>query len=88
MVGQAQDSTLFGRDDECRVIDGLLADAEAGASGVLAIHGEAGIGKSVLLAYARDRADGMTVLTARGVEAESELAFATSTSFSARSSTG
>ena len=36
-------------------------------SGVLAIVGEAGIGKSALLAYAEEQAAGMKVLRARGV---------------------
>ena len=42
------------------------------------IHGEAGIGKSVLLDRARDRADelGVGTLFAVGVESETELAFA------------
>ena len=40
------------------------------------IRGEAGLGKTALLDDARERADGMHVLVARGVESESELPFA------------
>jgi DNA-binding CsgD family transcriptional regulator len=39
------------------------------------LRGEAGIGKSTLLAYAEERAAGMTILHARGIESEAELAF-------------
>jgi len=67
---------LLGREPECAAIDKLLEDARAGAGGALIVRGEAGIGKSALLEYARQRAAPMTVLSAGGVEAESDLAFA------------
>jgi predicted ATPase len=67
---------LLGRERECAVIDGLLRDARAGISGALVVRGEAGIGKSALLGYARQRAAPMRVLSAGGVQAESDLAFA------------
>jgi DNA-binding CsgD family transcriptional regulator len=44
---------------------------------VLILRGPAGAGKSALLRDAVERADGMQVLQARGVESEAELAFAT-----------
>jgi DNA-binding CsgD family transcriptional regulator len=47
-----------------------------GNSRVLAIVGEAGIGKSALLAYAAERASGMKVLRARGVQSEAQIPFA------------
>ena len=54
----------------------LLKDARAGHSGVLAIAGTAGIGKSALLAYAQEQAGGMNVLHARGVQSEAHIPFA------------
>src|SRR5215510_16190819 len=66
---------LYGRDVERDAIGGLLDDARHSRSGVLVVRGEAGIGKTALLEDARDRAADMHVLSARGVEAESELAF-------------
>ncbi len=70
-------SSLLGREEECRLIDELLARARAGRSAALVIRGEPGIGKSTLLDYARERADDFALLEARGVEAEAELAFST-----------
>ena len=67
---------LIGRSAETAAIDGLVADARAGRSGVLVIRGEAGVGKSALLEQARAAADGLTVLQGVGVEFESELAYA------------
>jgi hypothetical protein len=67
---------LLGRERECAAVDGLLEDARAGTGGALVVRGEAGIGKSVLLGYARRCAAQMMVLSAGGVQAESELAFA------------
>jgi DNA-binding CsgD family transcriptional regulator len=66
---------LVGRGPECARIDSLLADAREGRAGTLVLRGEPGIGKSALLGYADDRAGGMTVLHARGIESEAELAF-------------
>ena len=43
---------LLGRAHEQQALARLLENARAGASGVLAIVGEAGIDKSALLAYA------------------------------------
>src|SRR5947209_19005259 len=67
---------LIGRERERAAIDRLLDDATGGKSGVLVIRGEAGIGKSALLEHAAQRAEGMIVLRAVGVEAESDLPFA------------
>ena len=58
---------LLGRDQEQLALVRLLQDARAGRSGVLAVIGEAGIGKSALLGYAEEQAGGMNVLRARGV---------------------
>src|SRR6266540_2763507 len=69
---------LRGRAAERSVIDGLLASARAGCSGVLVIRGEPGIGKTALLDYAACRAgvEGVRVLRGAGVESETELPFA------------
>jgi DNA-binding CsgD family transcriptional regulator len=67
---------LFGRDAERALIGALLDAARDSRSGVLALRGEAGVGKTVLLDDARERAGDMYLLSARGVESESELPFA------------
>ncbi len=67
---------LVGRDREQSAIDRLLSAARSGRGEVLAIVGEAGIGKSALLAYAQDRAVGMSILRARGVQSEARIPFA------------
>jgi len=68
---------LLERERELGALDALLADAAAGAGGVLLVAGEAGIGKSALLGAAveRARAAGLTVASARGAELERDFAF-------------
>ena len=66
---------LYGREAETARLDELLASARAGRSGVLMLRGEPGIGKTALLRYAKEQASGMTVLEARGLEGEAQLAF-------------
>ena len=68
---------MVGREAELERLDALI-DSAPGSGGALVIHGEAGIGKSVLLERARDRAGelGARTLFAVGVESEAELAFA------------
>src|SRR3954463_15603332 len=68
---------LIGRDAEIDRLDALL-DRVHERGGWLVVLGEPGIGKSALLAHARERAGsiGAEVLIAVGVESESELAFA------------
>jgi DNA-binding CsgD family transcriptional regulator len=67
---------LLGRHGECAALDQLLADVLAGASRVIVLRGEAGVGKSALLGYLSDRVDGWQVARAVGVESEMELAYA------------
>jgi hypothetical protein len=67
---------LIGRDAERERVERLVRDARTGGGGVLLVHGDPGIGKTALLEHARAVAGGMTVLTARGVESESEIPFA------------
>ena len=66
---------LLGRELETTRIDSLIDGACKGRSGALVLTGEPGIGKTALLDYAAARAEGMTVLTARGIESEAELPF-------------
>jgi DNA-binding CsgD family transcriptional regulator len=66
---------LVGREPDCARIDELLERARRGRSGALLIRGEAGMGKTALLEYAAERAEGMTVVRALGVEYEAELQF-------------
>ncbi|HEX6354856.1 ATP-binding protein [Actinophytocola sp.] len=67
----------MGRERELRTVDSLLAGAEERGT-ALVIRGEAGIGKSALVAQAsRHALDlGMRVLTAVGVRSETYLPFA------------
>src|SRR5215467_12021351 len=68
---------LLERKDELARIDELLAAARAGRGGVLVITGPAGIGKTVLLTEAMERASraGMLVLAGRGGELEGGFSF-------------
>ena len=67
---------LVGRDQERREIELTFSRARAGASAALALVGEAGIGKTALLDWAAEQAEGMQLLRARGVESEAEIPFA------------
>jgi DNA-binding CsgD family transcriptional regulator len=67
---------LVGRHAECAAIDALLADARDERGGTLVLRGEAGVGKTALLEYARSSgAEAMSVLSARGVESEAQIPF-------------
>src|SRR5215469_8931967 len=68
---------LFERKDELGRIDALLALAQAGSGDLLLITGPAGIGKSVLLGVASERARlaGMRVLSGCGRELEGGFSF-------------
>src|SRR5579875_2323870 len=67
---------LVGREPERHAIQLALDRARSGASAILALVGEPGIGKTALLDHAADLAGGMRVLRARGVEAEARIPFA------------
>jgi DNA-binding CsgD family transcriptional regulator len=69
------DIALLGREAECAKIDAQLELVRSGWSTSLLLRGEAGIGKTVLLQYASERAADMKVLTARGIGSESEIPF-------------
>ena len=68
---------LVGRRTEREAVERLLAEARDGRSGALAIRGEAGVGKTALLEYARSVAvqSGFRVETSVGLAAEMQFAF-------------
>ena len=66
---------LVGREDECRELARLVRDAAEGMSRCLVIRGDAGMGKSALLRFTRERARSFQVAATTGIESESELAF-------------
>src|SRR3984957_7907752 len=72
-----QPARIVGRDAGLATLRGVLARVPRAGEGLL-VTGEAGMGKTVLLADAADRARaaGMTVLSVTGRESESRLAFA------------
>lgn len=59
---------ILGRRRERERIDQLLSSVREGRGGALALTGEPGIGKTVLLQYAQERATGMVVLRYQAVE--------------------
>ena len=67
---------LLGREAEARRLDQLVAAARAGRSAVLAVRGEAGMGKTALLDYAQAAAADLQVIRIDCVESEMELSFA------------
>ena len=67
---------LLGRERECAILDGVLADVREGRSAVLLLRGEPGIGKTSLLRYLIEAAADVTVLRSTGVESEMELPYA------------
>jgi predicted ATPase len=68
---------LVGREAQLRAIDAVLAGLSARGDALL-LRGDAGIGKSSILAEAGERArgQGMVVLGATGVQSEAKLPFA------------
>jgi DNA-binding CsgD family transcriptional regulator len=69
--------TLVGRESELAALGALLDSAREGRSGALLLRGEAGIGKTALLAHAATAATGFRILRATGIESEAELPYAT-----------
>jgi DNA-binding CsgD family transcriptional regulator len=74
---RADVATLLGRDEEQARFAGALDDARLGRSHVLVVEGEAGIGKTTLLAGVAATASDFTVLWVSGCESEQELTYAT-----------
>jgi len=69
-------TSLRGRRSECDALDRLIDAVCAGESRVLVVRGDAGMGKTVLLDYLAERAQGCRLARAVGVQSEMELAFA------------
>ena len=67
---------FLGRASERATLDRLLSRVRDGQSAALVIRGEAGIGKTALMASAAQRASGFRVVQIDAVEAEMELPFA------------
>ena len=67
---------LLGREQERREIELALARARSGQSAVVAFVGEPGIGKTALLQLVSERAAGMQLLRARGIQSEAQIPFA------------
>jgi DNA-binding CsgD family transcriptional regulator len=65
-----------GRTSERQILDRLMEHVRRGASAVLVVRGDAGIGKSALLRYGVRQAAGFQVAQVAGVESEMELPFA------------
>jgi DNA-binding CsgD family transcriptional regulator len=74
----AAERGLYGREGEFGILDHLVARLDKGAGGALVVRGEAGIGKSALLAAiaAQARNRGTRVLSAAGVQSEAHISFA------------
>jgi DNA-binding CsgD family transcriptional regulator len=68
---------LLERERELATIDALVDDVREGAARVVVVEGRAGIGKSRVLAAARDHAAerGLRTLSARGTELEQQFAY-------------
>ncbi|WP_329000061.1 AAA family ATPase [Kribbella sp. NBC_00709] len=67
---------LRGRQSECATLDALVGKVRAGASQVLVLRGEAGVGKTALLDYlASGLRPSCRLARTAGVEAEVELPF-------------
>jgi predicted ATPase len=67
---------LYGRDAELAALNDLLDRAREGISGALVLRGDAGIGKTALLAQITERAGGFQIIRVTGIEEEAELPFA------------
>jgi DNA-binding CsgD family transcriptional regulator len=65
-----------GRTSERETLDRLLRNVRQGRSEVVLIRGEAGVGKTALIAYVAEQASGFQVAHIDGVESEMELPFA------------
>src|ERR1700722_7301766 len=72
---QAAPDVLVGRSSDCRALDELVEAIRQGLSRSLVILGEPGIGKTRLLEYAAQAADGVQMGRIAGLESELRLGF-------------
>jgi DNA-binding CsgD family transcriptional regulator/HEPN domain-containing protein len=72
---QAGPVAVLGREGELARLSTVLQVARAGDGGALVLRGDPGVGKSLLLAATAASATGFQVLSAAGVQSESDLAF-------------
>jgi DNA-binding CsgD family transcriptional regulator/tetratricopeptide (TPR) repeat protein len=70
------EAVVHGRSLECAEIDTVIDKVRSAAGASLMLIGDTGLGKTTLLRYAAERAEGVRVLAARGVPAETGLPFA------------
>ncbi|MEA2612150.1 MAG: hypothetical protein QOI52_109 [Chloroflexota bacterium] len=78
LTTRARQSAIFGRQGELTEIEGFLDAADGGASRVMLLSGQAGIGKTTLWSAGIEAATerGYRVVSARPTEVETGLAFA------------
>src|SRR3984893_9204742 len=76
MLTGSQGAQLLGRQREREVLGRLLNAVVGGDGGVLAVHGEPGVGKTALLEWTVEEGRQLRVLRTVGVEGEMELPFA------------
>ncbi|MBV9384708.1 MAG: AAA family ATPase [Streptosporangiaceae bacterium] len=67
---------MVGRGADCRALDDLVQAVRGGLSRSLVITGEPGIGKTRLLEYTAQAAEGVRTVSMAGVESELRLGFA------------
>lgn len=76
MSSQGRGRPLYGRARETAALREVTSAVRAGSSAVLVLRGEAGAGKTALLGYLLDQAEGLRTLHVFGVESDMELAYA------------
>jgi DNA-binding CsgD family transcriptional regulator len=76
MNAEGASAGLLDRLGERELLEQLVAGVRGGQSRVLVVRGEAGVGKTALLAHLSEAADGCRIERAVGVESEMELPFA------------
>lgn len=87
MGARAPAAQLLGWQREREVLDRVLAGVRDGLGGVLAVHGEPGVGKTALLDYVIKAGADFRVARTVGVEGEMEFPFWRSSTCACRVST-